>query len=846
VEKVGLSLRNLLAQRGNDRAAAVAARDENAVAAADETILVKVYFEGDAEALAAVGFAIDSLVSGVGTAALTPQQITDLARLPQVHSILLPDVAQPLLDKSVPEIFANTAWAVGAAGSASGNGKGAGVIVGIVDSGIDVFHGAIRKPDGSTRILALWDQTFRFNAAGGIIDAQGNPLTGGDLPLDETGAILTRMRTPRALHPTFNAALNYGAEFSAAQINAALTAHPDGKDLPKSLQDQPVSNGNHDVHHGTHVAGIAAGNGAMNDKCTSSFTYVGVAPEADLVIVKAGVGTPPGAIQNLVHALQFCLETAAISSTAGVTGKPIVVNFSLGGHFGPHNGYEDEGRSFDALTAGILGIGRAIVVAAGNDRNVDLHAAYALPVNATRAQQLNLTMTDCKRVLVFGSYNVGASLTCRVKAPPDGGPVAQGTARNVAANNAAEPVRGHNVWVNVHPALGADPDRHFFVEIVNQTASNPVASGIWELEFNVPAAGPAVNLHLWIGSPGAYRVKLLPQAGDPQSVQDSARSIKRPPDWIAGTLTSLTTCRNVITVAAYNAEETNTPLAAFSAQGPAPHELSFGLYDPAHVLDKPDIAAPGVAIDAPRGMARKCCLECDCCVDRYIAEEGTSMAAPHVTGVVALMLAQKPTLTIDEIKDLLRANTRPPPTLPAGWPGSHELWGAGKVDTVAAVGAAIAHPRVSHQEDEAVRPAAAPVARPVAEPLSWPERLDEWSRAFGHRPAWNLCAALVSLHFDEVKRLIDSNRRVAAVWQRHGGPGLVRSLVFAPEPQDPPVPSALAAAAPRELIEKLLTILLRFGGPSLRDDIMRHGKLLQAMPGASWDELDRLVSGGAA
>jgi hypothetical protein len=327
-------------------------------------------------------------------------------------------------------------------------------------------------------------------------------------------------------------------------------------------------------------------------------------------------------------------------------------------------------------------------------------------------------------------------------------------------------------------------------------------------------------------------------------VQDNVRSIKRPPDWISGTLTSLTTCRSVISVAAYNAEEANTPLAEFSSQGPAPHDLGFGLYDPAHVLDKPDIAAPGVAIDAPRGMARKCCLECNCCVDRYVAEQGTSMAAPHVAGVIALMLAQKPTLTIDEIKTLLKTNTRPPPALPPGWPTSSELWGAGKVDAVAAVGGAIAHARASLQQDEAVRPVVA-VVRPVAAPVSWPERLDEWSRAFGHRPAWNLFAALVSLHFDEVKRLINSNRRVAAVWQRHGGPSLIRSLVFAPQPQDPPVPAALATGAPRELVQKLLGILLRFGGPSLRDDIQRHGSLLQAMSGASWDKLDRLVAGGA-
>ena len=64
----------------------------------------------------------------------------------------------------------------------------------------------------------------------------------------------------------------------------------------------------------------------------------------------------------------------------------------------------------------------------------------------------------------------------------------------------------------------------------------------------------------------------------------------------------------------------------------------------------------------------------------------------------------------------------------------------------------------------------------------WVERLTRWNDVLSPRPAWNVCAALVSQHFDEVKRLIDTNRRIGAVWQRHGGPALVRSIVFAETP----------------------------------------------------------------
>jgi hypothetical protein len=109
-------------------------------------------------------------------------------------------------------------------------------------------------------------------------------------------------------------------------------------------------------------------------------------------------------------------------------------------------------------------------------------------------------------------------------------------------------------------------------------------------------------------------------------------------------------------------------------------------------------------------------------------------------------------------------------------------------------------------------------------------------------PAWHLCAALVSQHFDEVKRLIDTNRRVAALWRRHGGPGLVRGFVFADGIPDPPVPLGLSTGASRELLGRFLTVLLRFGGAELRADIARYAALAQALPGASWDDLDRFVA----
>jgi subtilisin family serine protease len=839
MDKVDLHLAAVLEQRDRADAEAVARGHPDAAVLADSPIDVRVAFEGPFDPIAEAGFPLHSFVAGVARGGLSPAQIRKLVALPQVLFVSIPHVASPLLDISVPEIHGVDAWGVGIGTTDVARGKGAGVIVGIVDSGIDIFHGAFRKPDGKTRILSLWDQTFLYNPAGAPVDSIGGALTGDLQPKDETGAVLTPARSPSRL----GAAFRYGGEFNSSQIDAALAAHPDGKNLPVSLRDQPKVSGDTVVHHGTHVAGIAAGNGAQNDKCTKPFTYIGVAPQADLVIVKTSIGVQPNTVQRLADAVQYIFAIAAVPPSGSAAGRPCVVNLSLGGHYGPHNGQDDDARAFDTSTTGVLSIGRAIVIAAGNDRAVDLHAAFTVVQGTTQTVRVNLTAKTVTRFVLSGSYNPAANLSCVVRLPPSGA-VVQSPQRAVNVD-AQSLVGAYNVHVGPIHSGPTDQDSHFFVDIALPPPAPPpagahVTEGVWEFDF-VVGPGADANVHLWVATPGAYSAYILPFAGAVASVQDALRPVKRPEAWIGATLTGLATSRRAITVAAYNAEEAGTPLAVFSSQGPAPNQLSLGLYDPNGVIAKPDIAAPGVAIDAPRAEARKCCLECNCCVDRYVAEEGTSMAAPHITGVVALMFAQNPLLTSDEIKARLRASSRNPPAFPPGWPALAEFWGAGKVDARAAALAAVREKAPDAAIDV---PPVESSSRAPARP-SLIDRLRRWNEILGPHPSWNLCAALLSLHFDEVKRLIDTNRRVGAVWQRHGGPALVRGIVFAEGPPDPPVPAGFASGPAPELMRKLLALLMRYGGNTLRADLVRYSGFMLALPGASWDELDTLVQSGS-
>jgi subtilisin family serine protease len=833
MEKLDPQLWTLLEQRERAHAQAVTRNERDAVRLADAPIEVHVEFDGESEALRSAGFPLYGLVPGAARGGLSPAQIRALIALPQVHFVGIPPQLPIRLDVSVPEIGARDAWAIASAVSDLAHGQGAGAIVGVIDSGIDVFHGAFRTADGTTRILALWDQTFRYDSTTNLpVDSSGAPLTGDQQPTDEHGAVLTPARAPTR----FGANFNYGAEFTFDQIRAALAAHPDGKDLPRSLRDQPVNEPDGSVvYHGSNVAGIAAGNGAQNDKCTNPFTYVGVAPQADLVIVKTGVG--PGQIQNVVDAAQYIFGIAAVPTTGHPTGKPCAINISLGGHTEPHNGQGLSGRGFEALTAGALNQGRAIVLSAGNDRALDLHAAFTIPRGTLQTVRVNLKVNTAKRFALFASYNPAAILSCVVRQPVSGAAV-QTAPQQVRAANATQPLGSHLVQVRLVARAAADPDAHFTIVIAGQAGGN-VMSGIWEFDIAATAAADA-NVHFWVTTPTGYASAILPFPGAVASIQDAERDVKRPAEWIRSTLSEVAGWPRSIAVAAYNAQENGTPLTTFSAQGPAPNNLSLGLFDPASVIAKPDIAAPGVAIDAPRAEARKCCLECECCVDRYMAETGTSQAAPHITGLIALMFAQNPTLTLEEVKTLLTTKFRDAPPLPPGWPPSAELWGAGKVDAVSVIGAVI-NPMVAAPIAE-TQPRPVP-ARHIAA-VNWADRLRGWTETLSARPAFNLFAALVSLHFDEVKRLIDTNRRVGAVWQRQGGPALVRSIVFSDVPPDPPVPSALATAQASHPLHRVLLLLSRYGSEALRADIARYADLLQALPGASWDELDAMVENG--
>lgn len=252
-------------------------------------------------------------------------RIEVIRRLPFVLSLKAARPVQPMLEATTRDSEAQPAQLP--TGHHINGGKG--VIIGIVDYGGDFAHQNFRKVNGSTRLLALWDQN------------------GGNSPSSPFG---------------------YGKEHTAASLNLALSQSNPYSAIGYDPADFDTGSGT----HGTHVMDIAAGNGRGTG-------VPGVAPEADLIFVNithdkdkfgpAVVGESFGDSVSMLEALKYIFDKAGT--------RPAVINVSLGTNGGPHDGTTLVEQGIDALVT--AGPNRAVVFAASNSFDDGTHAAGTVP-----------------------------------------------------------------------------------------------------------------------------------------------------------------------------------------------------------------------------------------------------------------------------------------------------------------------------------------------------------------------------------------------------------------------------------------------------------------------------------
>src|SRR5262245_39556422 len=351
----------------------------------DAPLFIAVKFHGDVDALVAAGLTLGSAVGSIAFGQTTLAGLAALSRHPQVESIEKQRRAHLHLDVSVPETRADKVWT--RTGDHFTGYSGRGVIVGIVDSGIDIRHHAFRKPDGTTRVLKIWDQTL-------------TALTAEAAPARITDPAIASTPMP----------LGYGVEYDANEINETLqSADPV---VPVRHVDQ---NG-----HGTHVAGISAGDGSQNGHCHGTYHYVGVATEADLMVVRMWGLTKGDPAQPATPNSVMVDGIAYLLNEAHRAGKPLAINLSLGKFSDKMDGSSAVCQAIDTLLTH-NSQGRAIVFSAGNDGNKDFHATGVVPGGAGNVLPFTFTVfdDDSDTRQLFVRY-AGANLQVRVTSPRAG------------------------------------------------------------------------------------------------------------------------------------------------------------------------------------------------------------------------------------------------------------------------------------------------------------------------------------------------------------------------------------------------------------------------------------------
>ncbi len=458
--------------------------------------------------------------------------------------------------------------------------SGAGILTAVIDSGIDYSHPDFRNADGTTRIRAIWDQTI----PSGSVAAPG---TQGEesVPGQENGYLYAP------------AGYYLGTEFSQEIINRALKQ-------PTELKRYAVCPSRDSSGHGTHVAGIAAGNGRASEG-----RYRGVAFASDLLIVKLGTqrtGAFPRT-SELMQAVDYSVRKAQ------EYGMPLALNLSFGNNYGGHSGTSLLETFLDDMSNYWKS---SIVIGSGNEGASAAHTSGRVQEGRTEDVQLAVSPYESALNLqIWKSYADEVSVSI---VHPNGtvvGPIRQiqGTQRFTVGQT--------ELLLYYGEPSPYSPYQEIYIEFL--AAGDYVDAGIWEIRL-VPQKIVTGIYDMW-----------LPAGG----VLNEGTGFLYPSE--ETTLTVPSTAGKVITVGAYDARY-NQP-AAFSGRG----------YTRETNQVKPDLVAPGVEITscAPGGG--------------YAARTGTSMATPFVTGSAALLMewgivnGNDPYLYGEKIKAYLIRGARP-------------------------------------------------------------------------------------------------------------------------------------------------------------------------------------------
>ncbi len=525
---------------------------------------VIVKYHGSLDILETLNVQVEYLIAGYALLTVPEGLVEAVAELEQIEYVEKPkrffyDVIGPAEDSCIQQLSRRDL-------SLSGRGT----LIAVADSGIDYRLPEFRKADGSTRIRFLWDQTLRPDGE--------------------------NRRPPEGFR--------MGVEFNSAQINAAMEAETPQRQF--ELLPTADTGG-----HGTAVAGIAAG---------SSGRYSGVAPEAELLIVKMGLpdaGSFPRTTE-IMRAVTWAVRKALELQ------MPLALNLSFGNSYGAHDGSSLLERFLDNAAE----IGRTVIcVGSGNEGANAGHLAGRIG-ESERMTDVELAVAEYESGLNIQLWkNYSDVYRIRLRSP--GGQESELPA-SVEGGKYTLRLERTEILVYIGEPTPYAAAQEIYLDML-PLGSPYINSGVWTIRLE--ALKSVTGQYYFYLPSGAAR--------------SSATGFYRPTPDV--TLTIPSTAAKVITVGAY--DSTYQAYADFSGRGYADTERTIGVVTAG--IAKPDLVAPGVGVLAPDIYGS------------YLPVTGTSFATPIVTGSAALLMewgivrGNDPFLYGEKVKAYLRRGAQP-------------------------------------------------------------------------------------------------------------------------------------------------------------------------------------------
>jgi len=453
---------------------------------------------------------------------VSPHEVYELVRSKSVNYIQKPQVLKPALDKVALETRLNFVLTDPELSGLSGRG----VIVGIVDTGVDYNHPALKG-----KILEIYDLT--------------------------TGEYCDRTK-----------------------IEAGLCVQ---KDLSG---------------HGTHVAGIIASGNSF---------YRGVAPGVELIVVKAG--------DYYFDAATVAEGIDIITRRLKELRRPGVINLSLGGWKGPHDGTDPFTQLLDTYAREF-----PVIIAAGNSGDFPTHFKGVLSGNSELTVNFTAGTNGAMDIWYPGTDRVEFNIVSPCGSST--GYLQEGVVNNfdmgscgtlsVASSSSPNPENG---------------DKNIYIEVKNNTDT----TGIWTLYLR-PLSVSWGEVHIWSSNISfenpSYEYTISNEAAGRYLIS-------------VGSIVSRV-------VPEVNPNSAEGYISSFSGKGPT-RKCSAGCQE----RIKPEVVAPGEIVCSSVPSVYLPGFYAVCSSSSFSGSMGTSMAAPVVTGAIALMLERNPYLTPAEIRDLI-------------------------------------------------------------------------------------------------------------------------------------------------------------------------------------------------